>query len=733
MATVVLTAVGTALGGPIGAAIGAVIGNGIDNQILFRPRGSEGARLSDLQLQTSSYGTQMPKIFGTMRVAGTVIWATDLKETKSKSGGGKGRPSVTSYSYSASFAVALSAREIRSVKRIWADGNLLRGAAGDFKTELSGFRVHPGGEDQTADPLIASAEGVGLTPAHRGLAYVVFEDLALADYGNRIPSLTFEVEADAGAVRTGAIAAALSDGRLVGEGLPGVDGFAAGGVDVREAIAPLVEAQGLALQSREAELRLVATAEAADGATGAEALVRRVNGQAVDPIERSGGAADGVPVALSLRHYDAARDYQAGVQRVMRPGPGRLESGIELPVVMDADTARALAAARIGAAWSGRATMTLRCDWRALTLAPGMVVTVADAPGLWRIEEREWEAMVVRLALRRVPGGGASLPAGASSGAIVRQVDAPHGATRLLLADLPPLRDAVASAPLVVAAASGGAGWRSAALFMIGASGEATPVGRSAPRAVMGVADAALPMGSAMLVDTRHALTVTLLEEDMALMSSDEAGLAQGRNLCLLGEELLQFGQAVRTGPASWRLTDLRRGLRGTEWAMAGHGPGERFLLVEEERLVEPLAMLGREGEAGDTLRLSAIGIGDAEPAEAVLTIEGAALTPPSPVHLTARADGGGGWAIGWTRRSRNGWRWLGGADVPLTEESERYAIRVMRGATPIRSAETDAPGWTYAATMIAADGTAGEALSVEVRQLGTLARGRAARIGIAA
>ncbi len=170
MATVVLTAVGTVLGGPIGAAIGAVIGNVIDNQILFKPKGREGARLSDLQLQTSSYGTQLPRLFGTMRVAGTVIWATDLKETKSKSGGGKGRPSVTSYAYSASFAVALSARAIGQVRRIWADGNLLRGAAGDFKTEVSAFRVHIGGEDQPVDPLIAAAEGVGLTPAHRGIA-----------------------------------------------------------------------------------------------------------------------------------------------------------------------------------------------------------------------------------------------------------------------------------------------------------------------------------------------------------------------------------------------------------------------------------------------------------------------------------------------------------------------------------------------------------------------------------
>lgn len=80
MATLVLTVVGGIVGGPIGAAIGAAVGNVIDREVLFAPKGRQGPRLSDLRLQTSSYGTQVPKIFGTMRVAGSVIWATDLKE-----------------------------------------------------------------------------------------------------------------------------------------------------------------------------------------------------------------------------------------------------------------------------------------------------------------------------------------------------------------------------------------------------------------------------------------------------------------------------------------------------------------------------------------------------------------------------------------------------------------------------------------------------------------------------
>lgn len=729
MATLVLTALGTAIGGPIGAAIGGLIGNMFDQNVLFRPKGREGRRLVDLQLQTSTYGAQIPKLYGTMRVAGTVIWATDLKEQRHKSGGGKGRPSVTSYSYSASFAVALSARAVRSVGRIWADGNLLRGAAGDFKTELGGFRLHVGGEEQEVDPLMASAEGVDRTPAHRGIAYALFEDLQLADFGNRIPSLTFEVEADEGPVSIAAIGDDLSGGVLGGDALAALGGFAAGGASMADAIAPLAEAWDLGFVSAEDGLWLKGAGGGIDADIGGASLCRRSNGRTLDPIEQAASSAESVPVALALRHYDAARDYQAGVQRVNRPGPGRTEEGVDLPAQLSANDARAVAARRLGHGWAGRSTMTLRCGWDALRHEAGDVVRVEGCLGRWRIEEREWEAMAVRLALRRLPGGEAALPAGASSGVIVRQGDAPHGPTTLMLVDLPPVTEGV-TAPLIVAAASGGAGWRGAALFAMSEAGEAVPIGRTAPRAVMGRADAALAPGSATLVDAVNMLDVTLLADDMALGDADEAAIAVGRNLCLLGAELIQFSHAVQTGSASFRLTGLRRALCGTEWAMAGHAVGEPFLLVEQERMMEPLAAQPT-AEIGSLVRVAAVGVGDMEPVPSALLVSGEAVTPWAPVHLGVAPDGAAGLAFRWTRRSRTGWRWLSGGDVPLGEESERYELRLLAGDALVRRVETDQPGWTYDAAMIAADGGAADML--EVRQIGTFALGRPARLALPA
>ncbi|HEY0105360.1 MAG TPA: glycoside hydrolase TIM-barrel-like domain-containing protein [Rhizomicrobium sp.] len=180
----------TITGAQIGGAIGAYLGTAID-QAIAPGRHVTGPRLTDTALQASAEGAPIPRLYGRARVAGQVIWASRFHETRSTatSGGGKGLGgagvSETDYLYSISFAVGLCATATR-IGRVWADGNLL-----DLSKVT--LRFHDGGETQAADPLIADIEGADNAPAFRGLAYAVFEDFALADYGNRIPQLQFEL------------------------------------------------------------------------------------------------------------------------------------------------------------------------------------------------------------------------------------------------------------------------------------------------------------------------------------------------------------------------------------------------------------------------------------------------------------------------------------------------------------------------------------------------------------
>jgi putative tail protein len=724
MATLILAAAGTAVAGPIGGAIGAVLGQQVDNR-LFAPRARHGPRLGELAVQTSSYGTAIPKIFGTMRVAGTVVWATDLREERSSSGGGKGRPKTVDYSYSASFAVALSGRPILGVGRIWADGKLLRGAAGDFKS-ATGYRLHLGGEAQAVDPLIASAEGAGQAPAYRGLAYAVFEDFQLADYGNRIPSLSFEVEADEGAVAIGAIAEQLSGGEVRAGETPALGGYAASGDSVRGAVEALGEVVPMSLVEEDGHLVLTLARapeppvilEAEAGAGGRTEMLRQ--------------AAGSLPAEVGIAYHDPARDYQTGLQRATTAGASAAALRSDrraLPAALGADAAKALAEYRLASLWAGRATAKLRLAWRRSGLRPGAHVRIEGAAGLWRVSHWTLERMATALALVRVPGAGPPTVSGASPGRPIGHVDRPHGPTTLRILDLPLGGEQRRDGPdLLVAAAGAEEGWRRAELIASydgGASWQAA--GSTAGAAVMGEAVGALAPGGPALFDGTSSVEVELLNDSMWLESRDDAALAGGANLAAIGDELIQFGAAEPLGERRFRLSRLLRGRRGTEWAAATHEAGEAFVMIEPDRLAAleaPAAVLG--GEA----RLVGSGIGDGpEGAEAIRAVTGEAMRPPAPVHLAAEALAGGDLAIRWVRRSRNGWAWLGGADAPLGEESERYRL-TLAAAGFERNVELTEPGYVYTSAQQLEDGPA-EPLTVRVVQVGTLAASRPAEIGI--
>ena len=194
----------TISGAALGSQIGAFAGSYIDKS-LFGPSGQtrvmEGPRLTDLHVTASTEGSPIPRLYGRARLGGQVIWAAGIEERvvthtqsaggssgggKGSSGGGGSKVTTVEYQYYASFAVALAEGEVSGLGRLWADGREINLA------QLT-HRFYPGSETQAPDSLIEATLGSGAAPAFRGTAYVLFESLALADFGNRIPQLSFEV------------------------------------------------------------------------------------------------------------------------------------------------------------------------------------------------------------------------------------------------------------------------------------------------------------------------------------------------------------------------------------------------------------------------------------------------------------------------------------------------------------------------------------------------------------
>src|SRR5882672_7642529 len=101
MASVALGAVGAGIGGFFGGVAGAELGFSVGVTIgglLFPPKqhNQDSGKIKDLRVGGSGYGSVIPQIFGSMRVAGNIIWSTDLVEHSKGRSGGKGTRSSSS-------------------------------------------------------------------------------------------------------------------------------------------------------------------------------------------------------------------------------------------------------------------------------------------------------------------------------------------------------------------------------------------------------------------------------------------------------------------------------------------------------------------------------------------------------------------------------------------------------------------------------------------------------------
>lgn len=715
MATLVLTVVGGIVGGPVGAAIGAALGQQVDAAI-FKPKGREGPRLADLKVQASTYGQQIPQLFGTMRVAGSVIWATDLIERRTKSGGGKGRPSVTEYSYAVSLAVALSSRPIRAIRRIWADGNLLRGTSGTFQERCT-FRWHDGGEDQAVDPLIASAVGPGSASGFRGLAYAVFEELELGAFGNRIPSLTFEVDADAGSVDAGVVGNALlgEAARCAGE-WP-VAGYAASGDRARDALAPLFEVDGVRAVSGSEGWRLAPAGVAgAPLALAGFRAARRTEADS-DVAERQRAPLAALPGSIRLRHYEPERDYQLGQQASQVAGGGVREDRIDLPAVLPASSARALAQRLAAAAADGRETLIWQGDLAALALPVGRIVTLADGSG-WRLTGRNVRANEVLLELKRYqPVPVVALPA--EPGMPVRSPDWPDAVGTVQLFDLPNIGSPpAATARILIAAGGSNDGWRGAdCWFVPAADAEPIALGTVRPAAALGTLAEPLAAGSEYLIDTVNQALVTLANPSMSFESIDDAALLGGANRAMVGGELVQFGAAEPVGGNVWRISRLLRGRAGTG-SGGVHAAGAPFVLLGDSALMFLPDALA-EAAASGVAQLQWAPRGGTAMTEVAVSAGGAALRPLAPVHGRTVSDGAGGVHLSWRRRSRVDPGWRDHVDLPIGEGQEVWRITLSPPAPGIAAWERTVADLHVTAAILA-DVPPGT--MAEVRQVGDFA-----------
>ncbi len=273
-----------------------------------------------------------------------------------------------------------------------------------------------------------------------------------------------------------------------------------------------------------------------------------------------------------------------------------------------ASEAKALAADRLARAWLRRERLIVRLPITRADLGPGRRIVIDGEPGEWLIERQVIERMVVELTL--VPIAEAPTSGPADAGRAIIPADVVAQPSQMVLLDLPAgAMEGVDGPTLQLAVASPSNTWRQVPLEI--AVGDASFGGLSAGReAVIATVEGALADGEATVVEPELTVEIRLANPDKWLVSADDAALAAGANVAAIGDEIVQFAVAEPIGIGRFRLSVIRRGLYGSEAAMAGHTAGEAFVLIRPDALH---VLNFQPTQVGMTATVTALGVGNAE------------------------------------------------------------------------------------------------------------------------
>lgn len=163
---------------------------------------------SDTGVSSGRYGDPIALQYGSGRLPCQLIAAQEIQEVqrvasdtieqdggKGGGGGSSTTTTTTTYEYYGTFAVQICSNEIVGVSKIWLNSKLfyenrpfLLGSPLEASLQAQQyFTLYPGRHDQPQDPTLISVFGADNTPAYRGRAIIVFRDLPLARFGNRLP------------------------------------------------------------------------------------------------------------------------------------------------------------------------------------------------------------------------------------------------------------------------------------------------------------------------------------------------------------------------------------------------------------------------------------------------------------------------------------------------------------------------------------------------------------------
>lgn len=411
-----------------------------------------------------------------------------------------------------------------------------------------------------------------------------------------------------------------------------------------------------------------------------------------------------IPSEINLNFADPLRDYQTGTahkRRISNPIPAMYSNNItdiELPLVMHESEALAIAESLLYLSWMSRDSSKSVMNWTHADLDPGDVISVVFDDGRTITDRIASATLGADFSIEMESGRYGDpvydtapqsvIPTGA-----IPSVTRPRAvSSEMFVFDIPLLYDyhetGRASARYYTAVGSESPKWSSATIFQ-------SYDGNS--YAASSTVDLDVTWGSVLgrlkapralwATDRENVLRVTLTNDRGDVTSVTRDDILNGANRAFVYNratgigEIIQFQTVtIENGGSVLALSNLVRGVRGTEYACGTHRAGETFILLKEARIQNNTVDLAALGGTGYFKAVSSGQIiSGVSPVRS--TLAGRSLMPYAPSRVRRADAGSGGVEVSWNRRTRVGGGWAMGTvseTVPLNEDSEKYELYLL-------------------------------------------------------
>lgn len=441
-----------------------------------------------------------------------------------------------------------------------------------------------------------------------------------------------------------------------------------------------------------------------------------------------------LPQRVTIRYLDVEREYDTGEQYAARLNTDATNLvAYELPIVFNASVAAGKAEVLLFLAWMERFEIAFALPPTYLHLQPGDVCTLPtpEGPVAVRLTAINYTSDERLECTAKVANPAVYTPAAVGvPGSVTGVTTIPRiGASNYVLMDIPLLHTSQAGASFCAAMSGQYTSWREGVLMVSADAGATWSALQDffSPGATMGAATNTIGGVDHRVIDNASVLAVTLTNG--ALYDVTQLAMLGGANLMAYGVdgrwEIIAAQSCALVSGSSYSLSNLRRGLYGSEWAMGLHAVGDALVLLDPGDVAVIASSTAEIGLARAYRGIT----GDRDistDSNRSFTYQGVNLKPLAPIYVTGNRDpASNDWSLSWLRRTRSGGEWRDYVDADLGESSERYEVDVYADgsyATVKRTISVSTPACSYSSADQVTDfGANQSALYVKLYQMSSV------------